>query len=329
MNHLAIGCWNVRGLAAASRILDCRKLIKDFHLDLVCLLETKLNSITHQSHSSLHNLSLFQSESSASNFDCSSGGRIWIKWHSERIHFELISKPNQLIHGRVNILGSHSFLLTCVYAENEARLRTSLWSSLCDIAGSSYSPWIIMGDFNCPLTSKDKKGGNSIALNNSLEFKDCINHCGLIELPSTGLYYTWYNQQVDKPIFSKLDGVFCNVEWLESFPFSFYKVTPPLTSDQSPLVTFLQPPTTSPHRFLFRNYWSSNPSFLADLKIAWGTYIQGDPMYNLSNKLKAVKAMLKNRYRDPTSLADQIKVLKLDQEGFTLNRRKILIILDY
>lgn len=133
---------------------------------------------------------MFQKEQSFSNFDCSAGGHIWIKWNSEKLIFSPILKEPQLIHGKVLVPGNHSFFLTCIYADNEAKVRTRLWNKLKDIAAIISGPWSIMGDFNCPLFSKDKIGGNPISLNNSIEFKDCINDCELLELPSSGLYYT-------------------------------------------------------------------------------------------------------------------------------------------
>lgn len=212
MNQFSLGCWNVRGLSAVGRISDCLRIIKDNNLDLLCLLETKIQSdlyycpLPHQ----LYNL--FNSEYFVSNFDCSPGDRIWIKWRRDRLNFELISKDPQFIHGKISTSGNQSFLLTCIYADNDVKTRKLLWNSLREMAGSTNFPWIIFGDFNCPLVSKDKKGGNVVSLRNSLDFKKCLNDCELIELPSTGLYYTWFNQQVEKPIFSKLDHVLCNTQ---------------------------------------------------------------------------------------------------------------------
>lgn len=262
-------------------------------MDLLCLLETKLHS-EPTSSPNLQNFTLFPAEASVSNFNCATGGRIWIKWNSERLSFTPISMNQQLLHGSVSITGISTFLLTYIYAENEAKQRTTLWNSLRDLANGCNIPWVVMGDFNCVLSSKDKVGGNPISLNNSLDFKHCINDCELIELPSSGLFYTWSNQQIDRPIMSKLDRALCNTFWLETFPTSFYKVTPPLSSDHSPIVVsmdLLSPPS---HRFLFKNYWIATEGFAEIVRQAWETYFQGDPFYVLSNKLRMVKRSIKN-----------------------------------
>lgn len=37
-------CWNVRGIMAKVHIRDCKCIIKEFHLDFLCMIETKLQS---------------------------------------------------------------------------------------------------------------------------------------------------------------------------------------------------------------------------------------------------------------------------------------------
>lgn len=115
MNQLRFACWSVRGIMAKGRArdCDCRRIIKNFHLDLLCMIETKLESKFSQHHSIERYLKLFFSnEGFLSNFECSLGGRILLKWNSDSITFFPIHFAPQLVHGEVHLKGS---FVICVY----------------------------------------------------------------------------------------------------------------------------------------------------------------------------------------------------------------------
>ena len=43
-------------------------------------------------------------------------------------------------------------------------------------------PWVMAGDFNEPLSESDKFGGRGVSVNRTLEFKDCLDACNMIDL---------------------------------------------------------------------------------------------------------------------------------------------------
>lgn len=53
-----------------------------------------------------------------------------------------------------------------------------------------------------------------------------VSKSGIIDLNSTGLKNTWFNGRVEDPIHIKLGRMLVNQKWLDSFPFSYYKVVP-------------------------------------------------------------------------------------------------------
>lgn len=64
-----------------------------------------------------------------------------------------------------------------------------------DIATQWQGPWIVLGDFNAVLDSKDKRGGRSIAQNSSSPFRTFLQHGGMIDLGFKGPTYTWKNRR--------------------------------------------------------------------------------------------------------------------------------------
>lgn len=50
-------------------------------------------------------------------------------------------------------------------------------------------------DFNKPLEDCDKLGGRAISISCSLEFKECLDRCNMIDLGFSGSCYTWTNKR--------------------------------------------------------------------------------------------------------------------------------------
>ncbi|VFQ70484.1 unnamed protein product [Cuscuta campestris] len=65
-----------------------------------------------------------------------------------------------------------------------------LWESLRKYAQNMTDPWCCVGDFNAVLDTIDRKGGNPITEDEIHDFKECVEDCGLEEIPFVGSYYT-------------------------------------------------------------------------------------------------------------------------------------------
>lgn len=293
------------------RLRDCRRVIKEFHLDFLCMLETKLHQELSQEATNHNHINLFPHEETFSKFDSSLSGRILLNWNSDSISFSLLLAASQFIHGEINLRGSLSFYITCVYGSKDAHFKRELWHFINTIANTIYGPWIIMGDFNYILTFKEKLGGNPTPTARMADFRDCVTNAGLIELSHYGQNYTLPNLQSNNLIRSKIDRMLHNHLWLQAFPTSYYRIAPPLSSDHNPLILFLDNSCLPKHKFIFKNHWTLNTAFTRLVSYAWNFYLKGDAMFVLSKKLSVVRDNLKNHIWETSPLVDQLKEFKL------------------
>lgn len=76
---------------------------------------------------------------------------------------------------------------------------------------------MLLGDFNCVLNT-DERVSSAVRLNEIAAFKDCMNDCKMQDIKSSGNFFTWNNKhEGNKSVFSKLDRVLANEEWLETY----------------------------------------------------------------------------------------------------------------
>ncbi|KAL0913715.1 hypothetical protein M5K25_017196 [Dendrobium thyrsiflorum] len=202
---------------------------------------------------------------------------------------------SQLIHGTLLFGATSPILLSVVYATNNPADRIPLWHQLSILADSISTPWIVMGDFNCFREPNDKSGGVPTHFSRLGEFNNWVFNYGTADLKSTGLRYTWFNRHVDDPIHIKLDRMLVNQNWLDCFPFSFYKVIPPTCSDHSPLLLCSGNNSNSAGRFQFKNYWINMDDFWEALISSFAIHHVGSPISILYAKLRALKLNLKNK----------------------------------
>lgn len=174
-------------------IQDCKCLIKENNIDLLCLIKTKLNQASLSSLFSSKILRLFQFEKSVNNFDTYPRGRILVKWNSNFISFMPLRISAQMIHGEHSLSNQISVTLSIIYAHNSARDRLELLESIYELASSINTPWLLMGDFNCNLYSFRKVGGNLIPPTRFLDFRNYLMEARLLDLSSSRLFFTWSN----------------------------------------------------------------------------------------------------------------------------------------
>ncbi|XP_020681303.2 uncharacterized protein LOC110098734 [Dendrobium catenatum] len=278
--------WNVRGFNHPDKVRFCKSLIRDHALKLLCVLEARISLASMDDNWFLNSHLLFENEESHNNFKDSNPGRIWLKWDSSVINFRPILTSPQLIHGVLSAGSFPPILLYVVYACNSMDERRSLWNQLIDLTPPLDQPWIIMGDFNCCRFDTEKVGGTCLSESRLGELNNVVFKCGVQDLSSTGLFYTWCNQRVDNPIHIKLDRVLVNSALLDHLPLAYYKVDAPQGSDHSPLI--FNPSHDKPisARFKFKNYWTDMEGF-------WDDELQHHPLDNdLNNRLKSINGNL-------------------------------------
>ncbi|XP_059306468.1 uncharacterized protein LOC132057896 [Lycium ferocissimum] len=185
------------------------------------------------------------------------------------------------------------YVVTFVYAFNVKEDRKELWDHLSQISGGMLEPWVVLGDFNAVLSTDDRIGGNTITLAEVIDFQKCVDTCGLEEMKNDGCKYTWNDKQ-DSRIFSKIDRVLVNREWVDSMPDITAHVLPEGTSDHCPItVQLVQTPMKKKKAFKYCYVWSNHPEFERIIKDVWNEQIEGYLMFQVVKKMKLLKQKLK------------------------------------
>jgi hypothetical protein len=203
-----------------------------------------------------------------------------------------------LINGVVHAIKEHfKWHHTFVYGANKPLDRRPLWQNLSSMKlNVAANPWIICGDFNVVRKLDEKWGSVSLNLYEK-EFDDFLNNLEVTDLNSSGCFFTWNNKSEGSGFIArKLDRVLVNEDWLCNFGKTIVDFPPCGVSDHSPafisvgtLVSF------GPKPFKFFNYWLEHDSFMDWLADSWGQGFPGVPMFQLCKKLKAFKAVLKEK----------------------------------
>ncbi|KAI0491962.1 hypothetical protein KFK09_026225 [Dendrobium nobile] len=291
----SIASWNIRGFNNPSKVIACKHLIKAHKLDLICILENRihLNSMDDPWFTTAHKV--FDSEVSYNNFNLSASGRIWIKWAGDRISFALTFFSSQLICGFVSYGPAMSFFISAVYGSNYVDERLLFWQKLRSNSPSPDIPWIIMGDFNCCRFQNEKAEGSPLHFSRMGDFYSFIFDNQLIGLSSTGLFYTWFNHQIENSIHIKLDRALVNEAWIAKYSLSYYFVDKPLCSDHSPIV--LKNGSSKPisNCFQFKKFWTSKDEYWCIIFYIFLEPIMGNPLMDFSNKLRKLKASIKTK----------------------------------
>ncbi|VFQ95952.1 unnamed protein product [Cuscuta campestris] len=183
------------------------------------------------------------------------------------------------------------------------------------------------GYFNTVLKQDEKIGGNPVSWEEVRPFQDCLNLCGLEDLPFEGPRFTWTNNQdYDKRIYSKLDRVLGNINWMCNFDHKVYFKERGI-SDHSPMIIQKLEQFKVGHHFRFCDMWTLDPQFPLLVADVWDQEHKGYPMYQVIQKLKQLKGPLKklnkSKFQNLDSQIDQIRtklhIVQADQRANSSN----------
>ncbi|RAL49249.1 hypothetical protein DM860_018122 [Cuscuta australis] len=160
-------------------------------------------------------------------------------------------------------------IISFIYGFNDIASRRQLWDNIREFATSNDGPWCIVGDFNAVLNIEDRKGGNPITMDEIQDFKECIEGCGLEEIPFEGPYYTWFNKQKgDRRICSKLDRALANMHWMTDYDTKTVVIEEGV-SDHSPLLLKNINWKPRSNSFKFCDMWMQDQLFPSILCSNW------------------------------------------------------------
>ncbi|KAL2938255.1 LINE-1 retrotransposable element ORF2 protein [Bienertia sinuspersici] len=175
--------------------------------------------------------------------------------------------------------------------------RTPLWDNLREfsrVVGGD--PWCVTGDFNAIMNKEDRQGA-VVRWTEIQPMIECVNVCGLEDMKSSGRFFTWSNKQEGaKRVLTKIDRALCNGGWCNMVPTAETLFLPENDFDHTPMVirSFSPQPGRKPFRFF--NYWCTNQNFLDTVMQVWGKQVHGYFMFQVMQKLKWLKAELKQMY---------------------------------
>ncbi|KAL0919220.1 hypothetical protein M5K25_011302 [Dendrobium thyrsiflorum] len=197
--------------------------------------------------------------------------------------------------GSISAQGMSPCLLSVIYASNSFSDRNALWDDLRSQDPGDSMPWIIFGDFNCCRYQSEKSGGNAIPTAKLAPFNDFIFDSKVTEIPSTGIFLTWYNQRTVNPILIRLDRMLANDAWFRAFPNSSYRALNSHISDHSPLILNSGHEFILSTRFMFKSYWTNFKDFWSLLLAVFDEPYSGNPISWFYKRLKQLKSLIKRK----------------------------------
>uniref|UniRef100_A0A803LLU8 Uncharacterized protein n=1 Tax=Chenopodium quinoa TaxID=63459 RepID=A0A803LLU8_CHEQI len=209
----------------------------------------------------------------------------------------------QIIHTKViNKTLQKGFDCSFLYGSNDADVRKELWNQLGYFASICTDPWIVTGDFSCPLNADDRIG-RQISFGEMRPFKDSVESCGLQDMIQVSAKFTWTNKhQGDARVYSKIDRTLINSKWFTDFPGSYVHYNLELWFDNClAIILFEEQVRSGPKPFKFFDMWDSNLAFDELVRDAWSFRVFGKRMFQDVKKLKQVKAALKGLNKSESS----------------------------
>ncbi|XP_074289100.1 uncharacterized protein LOC141614240 [Silene latifolia] len=229
------------------------------------------------------------------------GGRIWLLWDPYSYDVTVVDIQVQCIHTKVvDKVRRKEFWFTVVYGLNKLADREPLWASLRKYHSGINGPWMIGGDFNAIMDGHERIGGAPVTNAEIRPLYQVVHDCQLADLSAKGSFYTWNNKhECGTKVYSRLDRILINADWLLCFPDSFTHFLPEGVFDHCPgIVNFELPCQRRGQPFKYFNMWSLAPRYKDIVKSGWDKTYHGSPMYCVVKKLKDLKVGLKKLNRE-------------------------------
>ncbi|XP_062075064.1 uncharacterized protein LOC133779080 [Humulus lupulus] len=216
------------------------------------------------------------------------------KLHSSKIEEMMNEEMDQLVTYEVQIKGvRQTVVLSFVYGRNSLEERKKLWARL-QLSQSNSRPWLVAGDFNAVFDYDDRSGDRQIS---ALEVEDSRQWKAislLTELRFSGSSFTWSNKQKEGLIiFSRLDRIFVNEVWIDSFPDSEGRFNWDTLSDHCFCIikaVHFQVSGVKPFRYF--NMWDKHQDFRSSVMCNWSKPVGGTGLQKIMQKLKRLKPVL-------------------------------------
>ncbi|XP_031116899.1 uncharacterized protein LOC116020570 [Ipomoea triloba] len=146
-------------------------------------------------------------------------GGLALFWRTSNFDFSIIRHTSQAIHGIVRGLGTTTTRVSFAYVRPNVLAKEMFWSDCRNYANNNGGPWIMMGDFNDIIDDTEQWGSSAVNLSRCATFVDGFNVCGLLDMGTMGVRYSWFRQEGGRMVLrKKLDHVLWNFDAQTTFP---------------------------------------------------------------------------------------------------------------
>ncbi|RVW85679.1 Transposon TX1 uncharacterized 149 kDa protein [Vitis vinifera] len=287
---LRILSWNVRGVNDSAKRKVIKAMIRSQRVDMFCLQETKIQSMTEGLVRSLGtgrflNWGTVDAQGSA--------GGILICWDKRTLELMELEVGCFSISCRMrNVEDGLVWMFTGVYGPFSKEEREWMWEEIGAIRGIWEDPWCIGGDFNVTLSMRERS--NQGRLTSAMRrFAQVVDELELIDLPLQGGMLTWSGGR-NNQAWARLDRFLVTQSWLDQFNEVVQCRLPRPTSDHFPIVLMGGGIRRGPSPFRFENMWLKADGF-SDLLRGWWQEIEvrGRASVRLATKMKVLKHKIK------------------------------------
>ncbi|XP_062093758.1 uncharacterized protein LOC133799775 [Humulus lupulus] len=269
--------WNVRGMNKKEMQKAILDVCKENKVGFGALFETK---VKHEKIQEVFENNFHNWEYFSSSI---TSDRILVIWQAKFAKVKILLEDPQLVHCKIKVWSTGGFLC-----------HGGLWNF------------------------QDRNGGRQILAKDTTDAQNWMAFGQVDEFKCSGAHFTWSNKHdVGDRIFSKLDRVFTNDYWLDTFPKSEACFKWDYVSDHSYCVIKSQELNKVGFKpFRYCNHWLLHRSYKESVLNSWSsTSGSGGGLNKILQKLLRVKHVLKRFNREV--VGDVVLDYKLAKEEFS------------
>lgn len=149
-------CWNCRGAGSKDFLREMFEWRRVHNPSIIVLIETEISgSRADAICNKLGKIHWVRSDA-----EVFSGG-IWLLWDESVINVVPMDANRYFIHAVVSLKNGLRCMLTAMYTSPRENVRKHLWVELDTLVVNE--PWVLLGDFNCVLSSEERSSGSGIS----------------------------------------------------------------------------------------------------------------------------------------------------------------------
>lgn len=133
-------------------------------------------------------------------------------WNAMKVVLEVLETMQQVICCSITCkISSLTFLASFVYAFHTIVNQKPLWNNIAKFGLNCSWSWLVLGDFNNVLKFDEICNGVDVTPYEVKDLENCCLSVGLVDMRSTGCFYTWTNNFV----WRKLHRAMVNEAWMQ------------------------------------------------------------------------------------------------------------------